>query len=59
MKLPLDLKCGSTSMIHSRAREVPAFDAPFDKILAVNALLFWKSPTRALRRSVSCCAPAA
>jgi SAM-dependent methyltransferase len=33
----VDLRLGSVD-------DLPAFDAPFDKILAVNALLFWKDP---------------
>src|SRR5215204_3581791 len=42
----VDLRLGSVD-------ELPAFDAPFDKILAVNALLFWSEPVtrlQALRR---------
>jgi ubiquinone/menaquinone biosynthesis C-methylase UbiE len=33
----VDLRLGSVD-------ELPAFDAPFDKILAVNAVLFWNEP---------------
>jgi SAM-dependent methyltransferase len=42
----VDLRLGSVDAL-------PAFDAPFDKILAVNALLFWHEPdarVEALRR---------
>lgn len=42
----VDLRLGSVDLL-------PAFDAPFDKILAVNAVLFWKEPVarlQALRR---------
>jgi ubiquinone/menaquinone biosynthesis C-methylase UbiE len=33
----VDLRLGSVD-------ELPAFDAPFDKILAVNAVMFWSEP---------------
>jgi SAM-dependent methyltransferase len=42
----VDLRLGSVDAL-------PAFDAPFDKVLAVNALLFWHEPDarlEALRR---------
>src|SRR5215207_3418450 len=42
----VDLRLGSVDAL-------PAFDAPFDKILAVNAVLFWNEPVarlEALRR---------
>ena len=42
----VDLRLGSVD-------ELPAFDAPFDKILTVNAVLFWNEPVarlEALRR---------
>ena len=37
----VDLRLGSVDAL-------PAFDAPFDKILAVNALLFWSEPVARL-----------
>ena len=37
----VDLRLGSVD-------ELPAFDAPFDKILAVNAILFWGEPVARL-----------
>jgi SAM-dependent methyltransferase len=37
----VDLRLGSVD-------ELPAFDAPFDKILAVNATLFWSEPVARL-----------
>jgi SAM-dependent methyltransferase len=38
----VDLRLGS-------AEALPAFDAPFDKILAVNSLLFWDDPVARLK----------
>ncbi len=38
----VDLRLGS-------AAELPAFDAPFDKILAVNSLMFWDDPVARLK----------
>jgi SAM-dependent methyltransferase len=38
----VDLRLGS-------AEELPAFDAPFDKILAVNSLMFWDDPVARLK----------
>ena len=38
----VDLRLGS-------ADALPAFDAPFDKILAVNSLLFWDDPVARLK----------
>lgn len=36
----VDLRLGSVD-------ELPGFDEPFDKILAVNAAMFWADPSRA------------
>jgi SAM-dependent methyltransferase len=38
----VDLRLGS-------AEALPAFDAPFDKVLAVNSLLFWDDPVGRLK----------
>ena len=38
----VDLRLGS-------AAALPAFDAPFDKILAVNSLMFWDDPVARLK----------
>jgi SAM-dependent methyltransferase len=38
----VDLRLGS-------AESLPAFDAPFDKILAVNSLMFWDDPVARLK----------
>jgi ubiquinone/menaquinone biosynthesis C-methylase UbiE len=38
----VDLRLGS-------AESLPVFDAPFDKILAVNSLMFWDDPVARLR----------
>jgi len=38
----VDLRLGS-------AESLPAFDAPFDKVLAVNSLLFWDDPVARLK----------
>ncbi len=38
----VDLRLGTVSRL-------PAFEAPFDKILAVNSLLFWDQPAERLR----------
>ena len=38
----VDLRLGS-------AEALPAFDAPFDKILAVNSLMFWDDPVARLK----------
>jgi SAM-dependent methyltransferase len=38
----VDLRLGSVGAL-------PSFDTPFDKILAVNAVLFWKEPDARLR----------
>jgi SAM-dependent methyltransferase len=37
----LDLRLGSVE-------DLPAFDPPFDKILAVNAMMFWREPVARL-----------
>ncbi len=42
----IDLRLGS-------AESLPVFDAPFDKILAVNSLLFWDDPVARLKE-LSC-----
>ena len=39
----VDLRLGSVD-------ELPAFDEPFDKILAVNAMLFWREPVARLEK---------
>ena len=39
----VDLRLGS-------AEALPAFDAPFDKILAVNSLMFWDDPVARLKQ---------
>jgi SAM-dependent methyltransferase len=38
----VDLRLGSVD-------DLPAFDTPFDKILAVNTMLFWRAPQARLR----------
>jgi SAM-dependent methyltransferase len=38
----VDLRLGS-------AESLPAFDAPFDKVLAVNSLFFWDDPVARLK----------
>ena len=45
----VDLRVGSVDAL-------PAFEAPFDKILAVNAYLFWGEPDAASSSSAGCCA---
>ena len=37
----VDLRLGSVE-------DLPAFDEPFDKILAVNAMMFWREPVARL-----------
>jgi SAM-dependent methyltransferase len=48
----VDLRLGSVDAL-------PVFDAPFDKILAVNTVLFWMSRTCASSSCAGCCAPLA
>jgi ubiquinone/menaquinone biosynthesis C-methylase UbiE len=38
------LRCGIVDLRLGSVDELPAFDAPFDKILAVNTVLFWAQP---------------
>jgi SAM-dependent methyltransferase len=45
----VDLRLGS-------ADALPVFEAPFDKILAINTVLFWSEPEHAFRSSVIWCA---
>lgn len=42
------LRCGVVDLRLGSVDELPEFDAPFDKILAVNATLFWREPVARL-----------
>src|SRR5262249_27589358 len=41
-------RAGRVSLILGSVESLPAFDAPFDKILAVNTMMFWDDPIRRL-----------
>ena len=42
------LRCGVVDLRLGSVDELPAFDEPFDKILAVNAMMFWGEPVARL-----------
>ena len=42
------LRCGVVDLRLGSVNELPAFDALFDKILAVNAMMFWGEPVARL-----------
>ena len=43
------VRAGRVDLRLGNAQELPAFDAPFDKILAVNSLMFWDDPVARLK----------
>ena len=43
-----DIRLGRVDLRHGRAERLPAFEAPFDKVLAVNAMPFWDRPVARL-----------
>lgn len=42
------VRLGRVELRHGRAESLPAFESPFDKVLAVNALPFWDRPAERL-----------
>ena len=42
------VRAGRVDLRLGNAEDLPAFDAPFDKILAVNSLMFWEDPVARL-----------
>ena len=42
------VRLGRVELRHGRAESLPAFEAPFGKVLAVNALPFWDRPAERL-----------
>jgi SAM-dependent methyltransferase len=40
------LRRGAVDLRLASVEDLPAFDKPFDKILAVNAMMFWRQPVR-------------
>jgi SAM-dependent methyltransferase len=43
------VRAGRVDLRLGNAEHLPAFDAPFDKILAVNSLMFWDDPVARLK----------
>jgi SAM-dependent methyltransferase len=43
------VRAGRVDLRLGTAEDLPAFDAPFDKILAVNSLMFWDAPGARLK----------
>ena len=43
------VRAGRVDLRLGNAEDLPAFDAPFDKILAVNSLMFWDDPVARLK----------
>ena len=43
------VRAGRVDLRLGNAEELPTFDAPFDKILAVNSLMFWDDPVARLK----------
>jgi SAM-dependent methyltransferase len=43
------VRAGRVDLRLGTAEQMPAFDAPFDKILAVNSLMFWDDPVARLK----------
>jgi SAM-dependent methyltransferase len=43
------MRAGRVDLRLGNAEHLPAFDAPFDKILAVNSLMFWDDPIARLK----------
>jgi SAM-dependent methyltransferase len=50
------VRAGRVDLRLGNAEDLPAFDAPFDKVLAVNSLMFWDDPVARLKelRSLLC-----
>ena len=44
------IAAGRVELRLASVEELPAFDAPFDKILAVNTVLFWRRPARSFEQ---------
>ena len=43
------VRAGRVDLRLGNAEQLPAFDEPFDKVLAVNSLMFWDDPVARLR----------
>ena len=43
------VRAGRVDLRLGNAEDLPAFDAPFDKVLAVNSLMFWDDPVARLK----------
>jgi SAM-dependent methyltransferase len=43
------IRAGRVELLLGSADALPRFDAPFDKVLAVNVYMFWSDPTSVLR----------
>jgi SAM-dependent methyltransferase len=51
------VRAGRVDLRLGTAEHLPAFDAPFDKILAVNSLMFWDDPVARLKELLSLLRP--